>query len=74
MIENAVNVFGSLKDMHMNGNHFQEMGYAICDTLLDYYIPNRTGHLSEVAGADGIALNSRVAHALNSTSSAGSWP
>ena len=28
--------FGGLKDMHMNGNHFQEMGYAICDTLLDY--------------------------------------
>jgi len=58
--------FGPLKDMHMNSNHFQEMGHALCDTLLDYYIPNREqGLLSEEVGNDGIALNGRCAHSLN---------
>ena len=33
--------------------------------MLDYYIPNRTGHLSDAEGPDGIAVNSRVAHALS---------
>ena len=32
--------FGPLKDYHFNGDHFQDVGRALCDTLLDYYLPN----------------------------------
>ena len=57
--------FGPLQDQHLNGNHFQEMGHAVCDTLLDFYVPNRESNLSEKVGYDGIALMGKVAHATN---------
>lgn len=57
--------FGPLQDQHLNGNHFQEMGHAVCDTLLDFYVPNRESNLSEKVGHDGIALLGKVAHATN---------
>ncbi|CAM9388127.1 unnamed protein product, partial [Hapterophycus canaliculatus] len=33
--------FGPLKDHHLNTDHLQEAGVAICDALLDYYLPNQ---------------------------------
>jgi len=49
----------------MNGNHFMEMGHGLCDTLLDYYIPNRENQLEEAEGPDGIALAGYTAHSTN---------
>lgn len=58
--------FGPLKDTHMNGNHFQEMGHALCDSILDYYIPNReSGLLNDEAGIDGISLSAKCAHSIH---------
>lgn len=58
--------FGALKDMHMNGNHFQEMGHALCDSILDYYIPNReSGLLNEDVGLDGISISAKCAHSTH---------
>eukprot|EP00752_Nemacystus_decipiens_P005218 g4737.t1 len=33
--------FGPLKNHHLNTDHLQEAGVAICDALLDYYLPNQ---------------------------------
>ncbi|CAM9668975.1 unnamed protein product [Ectocarpus sp. 4 AP-2014] len=49
--------FGPLKDHHLNSDHLQEAGVAICDALLDYYVPNqaqRERAHSDLMARDGI--------------------
>ncbi|CAM9876303.1 unnamed protein product, partial [Ectocarpus sp. 12 AP-2014] len=49
--------FGPLKDHHLNTDHLQEAGVAICDALLDYYLPNpaqRERAHSDLMARDGI--------------------